>query len=316
MKHRRFAGAFLFFTFKKLSKIRSFEFFQQLASMPNTQQTTLLLQDNSTLGITLFLTKNRHAPTLLIYPAFGVKATYYKYFAEELRVKGITVVTADLRGHGLSSIRPDAKNNYGFLAMINDLKNISDYLKKENPASKIYILGHSLGGQAASLAVAKHRENFAGLAMIGSPNVYYKGWSGFHYYRRKIGLNVLPMIGKIVAILPPFKIGGYYTTPRQMQEWGYTGQTGNYQVIGDDFDYEKAMEMAAIPVLAIDIEGDLMAPKAAIANLYQKFKKTTALTTPTLTKVATTSKLSHINWPRTATKEMVKVIEDWLEEKS
>ncbi|MFK7982892.1 MAG: alpha/beta fold hydrolase [Saprospiraceae bacterium] len=280
--------------------------------MPNTQQTTILLQDNSTLGITIFPTGKKHAPTLLIYPAFGVKATYYTKFSEQLTQKSIRVVTADLRGHGLSSVRPDTKNNYGFLAMINDLKAVSDYLLKENPTSKIYILGHSLGGQAASLAAAKYQGNFAGLATIGSPNVHYKGWSGFHYYRRKIGLKILPMIGKVVAILPPFKIGGYYTTPRQMQEWGYTGQTGNYQVEGDDFDYEKAMAMAAIPVLAIDIEGDLMAPKAAIANLYQKFKNTTALTTSTLTKAATNPKLSHINWPRTATEVMVQVVEDWL----
>ena len=284
--------------------------------MPNTQQTTIQLPDKSTLGITIFNTATQDAPTLIIYPAFGVKATYYAKFAEQLTQKGITVVTADLKGHGLSSVRPDKTNNYGFLAMINDLKAVADYLKKENPNSKIYLLGHSLGGQAASLAIAKYPEHFAGLATIGSPNVYYKGWSGFHYYRRKIGLHLLPIIGKVVAILPPFKIGGYYTTPRQMQEWCYTGQTGNYQVIGDDFDYEKAMAMATIPVLAIDIEGDLMAPQAAMANLYQKFKNTTALTTHTLTKAATNPKLSHINWPRTATEVMVQVVVGWLDPQS
>ncbi len=280
--------------------------------MIQPRQQTLQLQDKTTLGITIFPTENSDAPILIIYPAFGVKATYYQPFAQKLTEKGITVVTTDLRGHGLSSVRPDAKNNYGFLAMINDLKAVSDYLKQENSTLKIYILGHSLGGQAASLAVAKYPNNFAGLAMIGSPNVYYKGWSGFHYYRRKIGLNLLPAIGQIVAVLPKFKIGGYYTTQKQIQEWGYTGQTGNYKVMGDDFDYEKAMTTVKIPVFAIDIEGDLMAPKAAIKNLYQKFKRTSALTTLTLTKVATDPKLSHINWPRTATDEIVNAISDWL----
>jgi len=280
--------------------------------MTNQFQSTLQLPDKTTLGITLFKTKNSDTSTLIIYPAFGVKATYYKHFAAQLSEKGITTATVDLRGHGLSSVRPDKANNYGFLAMTNDLKAVADYLKQDNPNSKIYILGHSLGGQAASLAVAKYPSSFAGLAMIGSPNVYYKGWSGFHYYRRKIGLNVLPMIGQIVAMLPKFKIGGYYTTQRQMQEWGYTGKTGNYKVIGDDFDYEEAMAKAPIPVLAIDIEEDLMAPKAAIKNLYQKFSSTSSLSTLTLTKAATNTKLSHINWPRTATEEMVEVVHKWL----
>lgn len=281
--------------------------------MTNQQQTTLELKDQSTLGITIFKTKNTNTPVLVIYPAFGVKATYYKPFAQKLTQKGITVVTADLRGHGLSSVRPDAKNNYGFLAMINDLKEVSDYLKQENLKSKIYILGHSLGGQAASLAVAKYLHNFAGLVMIGSPNVYYKGWSGFHYYRRKVGLNLLPAIGQIVAMLPKFKIGGYYTTQKQMQEWGHTGKTGNFKVIGDELDYEKAMTAVTLPVFAIDIEDDLMAPKAAIKNLYQKFKSTSALTTLTLTKAATDSKLSHINWPRKATDVMAKAVKDWMD---
>ncbi len=273
---------------------------------------TINLKDKTSLGITYFKAENQNTPTLLIYPAFGVKATYYQTFAQQLSAKGITAVTTDLRGHGLSSVRPDAKNNYGFLEMINDLKAIADYLKKENPKSKIYILGHSLGGQAASLAVAKYPNNFAGLAMIGSPNVYYKGWSGFHYYRRKVGLNLLPMIGKIVLALPKFKIGGYYTTQKQMQEWGYTGKTGNYKVIGDDFDYEKGMSEVNVSLLAIDIEGDLMAPKAAIKNLYQKFKNTTSLTTQTLNKATTDPKLSHINWPRTATAAMVQIVSNWM----
>jgi len=163
--------------------------------MAEPLQVSLQLGDQNTLGITIFLTKKQDAPTLIIYPAFGVKATYYKYFAQQLSEKGITVITVDLRGHGLSTVRPNKENNYGFLAMINDLKAVSDYLKTANPNSKIYILGHSLGGQAASLAVAKYAASFAGLAMIGSPNVYYKGWSNFHYYRRKIGVNLLPIIG-------------------------------------------------------------------------------------------------------------------------
>ena len=281
--------------------------------MTKQYKTTLKLKDKTTLGITTFDAESGDAPTLLIYPAFGVKATYYQPFAKKLSKKGITVVTADLRGHGLSSVRPDAKNNYGFLAMINDLKAVTDYIKQENSNSKIYILGHSLGGQAASLAVAKYTDNFAGLAMIGSPNVYYKGWSGFHYYRRKIGLNLLPAIGQIVSMLPKFKIGGYYTTSKQMQEWGYTGKTGNYKIIGDGFDYEKAMAAVTIPVLAIDIEDDLMAPKAAIKNLYQKFKSTQSLTAFTLKKADTYPDLSHINWPRKATEVMAKAVKDWID---
>lgn len=280
--------------------------------MSDKQISTLQLSDNTTLSITRFPTQNTTAPILIIYPAFGVKATYYKHFAQKLSEEGVAVVTTDLRGHGLSSVRPNAANNYGFLEMVKDVKAVSDFLKKEYPNNKIYILGHSIGGQVASLTVSKYPDDFDGLAMIGAPNVHYKGWSGFHYYRRKIGLRLLPMIGKIVAWLPPFKIGGYYTTPKQMAEWGHTGKTGNYKVIGDDFDYEEGFAKVLIPIFAIDIEGDGMAPKSAITNLYQKFKNTKKLTTLTLTKAMTSPKISHINWPRTAEAVMVKTIKNWI----
>jgi len=279
--------------------------------MSNQEQIIVQLKDHSKLSITIYRATTPTAPILVLYPAFGVKATYYARFAQQLSEVGITVVTTDLRGHGLSSVRPDA-NNYGFLEMIIDLKAVSDNLKTKSPNQKIYLLGHSLGGQVACLTVAKYSNSYDGLAIIGSPNVYYKGWSGFHYYRRKIGLHLLPIIGRIIAVLPKFKIGGYYTTQTQMQEWGYTGKTGNYKVVGDNFDYEQAMTEVKIPILAIDIEGDLMAPKAAIANLYQKFKKASTLSTLTLTKSSTHPKLSHINWPRTADKVMVETIKEWI----
>jgi len=280
--------------------------------MSKQVQRSIQLKDNTSLTITIFPTNNPNDPVLVLYPAFGVKATYYARFAQQLNEVGIKVVTADLRGHGLSSVRPGSTNNYGFLEMISDLKAISDTLKVAFPKQKIYLLGHSLGGQVASLMVAKYPTAYDGLAMIGAPNVYYKGWSGFHYYRRKVGLYLLPFIGRIVDLLPKFKIGGYYTTQTQMQEWGYTGKTGNYKVVGDNFNYEQAMEQVVIPVLAIDIEGDLMAPKVAIANLHQKFKSTSNLTVLTLTKAATQATLSHINWPRTADKMMVKIIRNWI----
>ena len=55
-----------------------------------------------------------------------------------------------------------------------------------------------------------------------------------------------------------------------------------------------------------------MAPQKAIANLHEKFKNTAALTTHTLIKATTSSKLSHINWPHRATDSMVQIVQDWI----
>lgn len=280
--------------------------------MKDEKQIKLQLKNNNNLRITIFPVDLPNAPILLINPAFGIKATYYASYAKQLGAAGIRAVTTDLRGHGLSSVRPTKETDFGFLEMINDLKAVYDELQIAYPKSKIYILGHSYGGQVASLAIAKYPNTFDGLAMIGSPNVYYKGWSGVHYYRRKMMLHLIPVFSRILSLLPVFKIGGYYTTKTQIKEYEYTGKTGNYKVIGDDLDYEQAIKEVTIPVLAITIEGDNMAPKMAIQLLYQKFTKTTDLATLNLTRAQTHPKLSHINWPRTADKMMVQIIKKWI----
>ena len=227
------------------------------------KQITIQLK-NTSFDITIFKAKISTAPVLIIYPAFGVVATYYRYFAQQLSEKGTTVVTVDLHGHGLSSVRPNGQNNYGFLEMLEDLKAVSDYLRQANPQSKIYILGHSLGGQTASLAIAKYPNTFAGLATIGSPNVYFKGWSGLHYYRRKMMVGLLPIFGRIISFLPMVKIGGYYTTPKQVKEWGYTGTTGKFKVIGDNLDYEKGITAVTNRVLAIATVGSGIVPNSGV----------------------------------------------------
>ena len=272
---------------------------------------TLPLIDQNTLGITIFPTQNRNAPILLLYPAFGVKATYYAKFAKQLTQVGIQVITADLRGHGLSSVRPDKTNNYGFQEMIADLKAVSDYTKEKFPTQKIYLLGHSLGGQTASLAIAKYPNLANGLIIIGAPNVHYKNWSGIHYYRRKLLVQLLPAFGAFVALFPKLKIGGYYTTKKQAQEWGYTGKTGKYQVIGDHLDYKMAFKKVNCPILSIFIEDDGMVPKLAMEKLAGKFTQA-KVTDITLTHQMAGQKVSHINWPRTATQAMVNIIEDWI----
>ncbi|GAB3957441.1 hypothetical protein GCM10027614_72920 [Micromonospora vulcania] len=45
------------------------------------------------------------APVVVIWPAMGVRARYYRPFAAALRSAGLAVVVADLRGTGASTPR-------------------------------------------------------------------------------------------------------------------------------------------------------------------------------------------------------------------
>ena len=151
------------------------------------QQLTIYLKNKVTVDITVFTNGNSTSPIILILPAMGVKASYYEPFVNQLIDNGLTAISADLRGLGLSSVRPSSKMDFGYLDMVEDLKIITDTIKKQFPTQKIYGLGHSLGGQIAALAQAKYPKLLDGLILVAANSVYYKGWSGKQRYSNLFG---------------------------------------------------------------------------------------------------------------------------------
>ena len=51
---------------------------------------------------------------VLVLPAMGVEASYYRPVVEQIVGAGLAVVTADLRGHGLSEVRARRGVDYGY----------------------------------------------------------------------------------------------------------------------------------------------------------------------------------------------------------
>ena len=127
----------------------------------------------------------------------GVKAAYYEPLAKQLNDRGMTAITADLRGLGLSSVRPSKKIDFGYLDMIEDMKTITDSIKQQFPKQKIIALGHSLGGQIEALTQAKYPDLFDGLILVAANSVYYKGWTGKQRYTNLLGYHLFALISRI-----------------------------------------------------------------------------------------------------------------------
>ena len=241
----------------------------------------------------------------------GVKASFYQPFAEKLAKGGFTTITSDLRGLGLSSVRPSAKVDFGYLDMIEDIKSITENIKKIYPNQKIYFLGHSLGGQIASLALAKYPKLATGIILTAANSVYYKGWSERQRYTTLFAYYFFPLLSRIMGYFPGHKVGfGGKAAKTQMIDWGHLGRTGRFKIKGDNLDYEAALKRVSLPILAIYIEGDWMSPKAAMANLYRKFNSNAPLTNFTLTNASVEKKLNHFNWVKQPD-EIVKEIQKW-----
>ncbi len=108
------------------------------------------------------------APVVLVLPAMGTPARFYRRFARQLHDEGLTALTADLRGQGEATPRATgrAAGGHGYRAIVEeDLPAVLAAIRAElGPEPPLYLLGHSLGGQLALVyaSLARKAVGFGG----------------------------------------------------------------------------------------------------------------------------------------------------------
>ena len=275
---------------------------------------TLSLSYKETVALSILTTNNNpaKAPVVVVLPAMGVRAKFYQPLANVFAESGINCVISDLRGLGTSSVKPSSKVDFGYKEMISDLEVVVARVKEKFSEQAIFLLGHSLGGQVASLYLSKHTNAVDGLLLVASCSVYYKGWSGGQKWKTLLGIRLFPLLSRLFGYFPGDKVGfGGKGAKTAILDWSYLGRTGQFKIIGDDFDYEANLKKTSIPVLATTIEKDWMAPEAAIKNLYQKFHPDNPTTTYKLTKEIVGKPLNHFNWVKNSV-SLVTRIKEWI----
>ncbi|HTY81346.1 MAG TPA: lysophospholipase [Dehalococcoidales bacterium] len=113
-----------------------------------------------------WLPDKKPAAVLLLCHGYGGHGGRFSTLAEYLLPKGYAVYALDLRGHGRSDgerLVTDNPHDY-----IDDLKTFFDIVRKENPAEKIFLLGHSMGSFIALLYAVEYQKELAGLIVTGS----------------------------------------------------------------------------------------------------------------------------------------------------
>jgi alpha-beta hydrolase superfamily lysophospholipase len=99
----------------------------------------------------------------------------YRHFAGALAAKGVGVYGFDLRGHGrtgeLGREGGSLAFAHGWDALIGDIDMWVDFIRKENPDTPVFILGHSLGSFLARSYAASRGEKLSGLILSGAGSV-------------------------------------------------------------------------------------------------------------------------------------------------
>jgi predicted alpha/beta hydrolase len=206
------------------------------------------------------------APLIVIWPAMGVPARFYRPFATGLRQAGLAVAVADLRGTGASTPPASRTARYGYAELAGDVGAVLAELKSRRP---VVLLGHSLGGQACLLHLAQlGGAEVRGLALVAVGLPYWRA------YRRRRRLGVLAFTQVIHAttvllrVWPGWGFGGRQARG-VIRDWSFTARTGRFPTRGG-VDLEPAVAAVRTPVLAVSLERDRYTPAPTVDHLVGK----------------------------------------------
>lgn len=269
--------------------------------------------DGATNRLTLFPASSDKAVVLLM-PAMGVRASFYRPFAQSLAQAGWHCATADLRGVGESSLRARKGARFGYREMVElDWPANLQRLRERFPGLPVYLFGHSLGGQLNALYAGLQPENVGGLIFVSCGSVYYRGWPFPASLKILAMSQLLRGLSEVVGYLPGDRIGfGGAESKGVMRDWARLARSGQFRPAGASIDYEKAMQAFCNPLLAISFSDDDFAPHNSTRNLLQKLPAAPATHLRLQPAELGLAKAGHYAWVKN-NQALVERISSWLD---
>lgn len=209
-------------------------------------------------------------------PALGVSARQYLPLAQALAMHGVAMAIHEWRGIGSSNHRAGRHDDWGYRELLRqDLPAGVSAVQAVLPGTRYWFGGHSLGGQIATLHAALHPAQAAGLVMVASGAPY---WRGFRHARLVwLSLVLAPWLARMMGYLPGRRIGFGGNEARSLiADWARSGRTGRYAAAGIEEGLEQRLAALALPVLALRLSDDWLAPRASLAWLLGKLPRSHA----------------------------------------
>lgn len=268
------------------------------------------MKDGHQLDGNLYIGEEK-SPLLIMFPALGVEARYYKNFSEALQKQGYNILLVDLRGNGGSSLRVSRKVDFGYNEILTyDYPQIMAEMKKRFPENKFILMGHSLGGQLSSLYTSIDPKAIAGIVLLASCSVYFMGFP--KKIKTLMETQFVGAISRIIGYFPGKKIGFAGTEAKSlMLDWSRNARTGKYIVKNNPHNFEQTLKEMQTKVLALSFEHDHLAPPSAVEELTKKFEKSEIDHQHIKASEIGLSKVNHFNWVKRHGPVVTK-IDEWI----
>lgn len=286
-----------------------------MASMQNSVCIPLKTADGHRFELQVCEAEQADAPVILIFPALGVRASYYEPLAQTLCSSGFHTARFDHRGTGSSSVRPKRGVDFGYETVLTkDYPVVFEAIRQRFPEHPIFLLGHSLGAQLSMIYVAKGREKINGLIHIGAGTPWYRNWSGVERLKILFASLVFPLTCRLFGYFPGQLLGFAGRQGKTlMMDWSDTVRSGNYQPSGARKSYESAMLRTEKPILSISLAGDFYAPPKAAEHLSLKYGPASDVVHLHYTQAMLPhAKIDHFNWAKEAG-FLLPALQEWVQ---
>lgn len=235
------------------------------------------------------------APVVVIFPAMGTPARFYRPFAQRLGADGVAVVVVDLRGQGESTPRPSRADSYGYRDLASDVGAVLSTLKPQLDGRRYYLLGHSLGGQICALhlalAAAEGRAPApAGLLLVAVGLPYYRVFPRLWWRLAVLAFaQAVVTVTAVARVWPGWALGGKQSRG-VMLDWGYSVRHGHFRP-GPEAPAD--LGLVRTPTLALSVARDQFTPHETLDHLCAQ------LSAAKITRVRVDGPLDHFSWVRT-----------------
>ncbi|MFT6557950.1 alpha/beta fold hydrolase [Sneathiella sp.] len=231
---------------------------------------SLPAKDGYQLSATLFTAEIPSSHFVLINSATAVPRQFYKNYAEFLVQEGFSVLTYDYRGIGGS--RP--ANLRGFTARmrdwaLQDMAGMVDWLRSEKCPDKIFMIGHSFGGQAAGLM--DNIDNIDGMLTVSAQSGHWRLQGGEQKWMVLLHSWVtLPVTSFLLGYMPWSWFGAEDLPGKVSSEWAGWCRHRDY-ILGDKTLPLDRYNNFDIPVLAYSIDDDKWGTEKSVDAMMKAY---------------------------------------------
>lgn len=216
---------------------------------------TIPARDGYALAASIFKADDPMA-VVVISSATAVPRQFYRHFAQSFCDAGFSVITYDYRGVGGSA--PESLRGFEARAQdwaLLDTAGVMDWVEVNLRNEKLFIVGHSFGGQTAGLL--DNGERIDGMMTVSSQSGYWGLQPGFEKWRTGFHVHVtIPVATRIFGYMPWSRVGGGEDLPAgAASQWIGWCRDPDY-LLGDHSLPLERFDNFVAPVLAYSIDDD------------------------------------------------------------